>query len=105
MTVKRMTVVRNPGTMDRPMIKLANATLEDMGFEMGTPIEVSYQRDLITIRNLNDNHESNNLQKPRCPKSDPVSGTAATSDAGQPRGCVALSCPTALQYAGAIGNV
>jgi len=45
------------------MIKIANATLEDMGFEMGTPIEVSYQRDLITIRNINQ-HEHNNIQTP-----------------------------------------
>lgn len=83
MTVKRQTVVRNPGTMDKPMIKIANSTLEDMGFEMGTPIEVSYQRGLITIRNLNDNHESNNLQNPASPVTHPASsGASDTEDAG-----------------------
>jgi len=62
MTVRRQTVVRNPGTFDRPLIKIANSTLEDMGFEMGTPIEVSYQQNLITIRNINNQHEHNNVQ-------------------------------------------
>jgi len=64
MTVRRMTVVRCPGTMDRPMIKIANSTLEDMGFEMGTAIEVSYvRRGEIIIRKLKDKHEPDNLQK------------------------------------------
>jgi len=87
-----------------PMLRITNRLLLNAGFKVGSKVSVEYGQDIITVRKLH-NHESNNLQKPRCPKSDPVSGTAATSDAGQPRGCVALSCPTALQYAGAIGNV
>src|SRR3990167_961884 len=80
MTVRRQTVVRNPGTMDRPMIKIANSTLEDMGFEMGTPIEVSYQRDLITIRNINQ-HEHNNIQTPH-PVTDPTSPSGVDATEG-----------------------
>ena len=79
MTVKRQTVVRNPGTMDKPMIKIANSTLEDMGFELGTPIEVSYQRDLITIRNIN--HEHDNIQTPH-PVADPTPSNRGDEEKG-----------------------
>src|SRR3989344_2142308 len=71
MSVRRQTVVRNPGTLDCPMIKIANSTLEDMGFEMGTAIEVSYQQNLITIRNITQ-HEHNNIQTPH-PVTNPTS--------------------------------
>lgn len=85
MTVRRMTVVRCPGTMDRPMIKIANSTLEDVGFEMGTAIEVLYQRDEIVIRKLKDYHEPNNVQKePAGPVPNTVStGATAEAEAGR----------------------
>ncbi|OGI15745.1 MAG: hypothetical protein A2878_02980 [Candidatus Moranbacteria bacterium RIFCSPHIGHO2_01_FULL_54_31] len=64
MIVRRMTVVRAPSTNGKPMIRLINNLLTKAGFEIGTPIEVTYQRGIITIKKLDEHHEYN-LQKPR----------------------------------------
>lgn len=57
MTTRRMVIVRAPGTDRNPMVRITNSFLERSGFKVGTPIEVSYQRGLITIKKL---HENNN---------------------------------------------
>jgi hypothetical protein len=77
--------------------------LEDVGFEMGSKIEVCYQQNLIIIRKVNDYHEPNNVQKqPSYPLTDTVSAaTTNEAESSQPRECAAFSRPAALQYAGA----
>ena len=50
MTVRRMTVVRAPSTNGKPMIRIVNNLLAKAGFEIGTPVEVTYQRGIITIK-------------------------------------------------------
>ena len=54
--IRLMHVVRAPGTNDRPAIRLANKWLTENGFNVGTPIEVTYTKGIITIRKIN--HEN-----------------------------------------------
>ena len=56
--IRRMSVVRTPGTEDKPMIRIANRFLSDAGFKIGSTVEVSYQSGVIIIKKLNE-HESN----------------------------------------------
>ena len=46
---RKMTVVRAPGSHSLPMVRISNSLLTTSGFEVGTPIEVSYQPGAITI--------------------------------------------------------
>lgn len=103
MTVRRMTVVRCPGTMDRPMIKIANSTLEYMGFEMGTAVEVSYQRGVITVRKLDDHHEPDNLQQPASPLTSPTppGGACEEASARHPK----RGAPVSKECAATLRNV
>src|SRR3989344_8851229 len=80
MTVRRMSIVRCPGTMDRPMLKVTNSQLEAVGFTMGTPVEITYQEGLLIVKKMN--HEPNNVQKPASPVTNPAasSGTASAED-------------------------
>ena len=59
--VRRMIVYRAPCTNDSPMIRIANKMLADMGFKVGTRIEVSYAKGIITIKKIN--HENRLLPK------------------------------------------
>ena len=91
MTVRRMVVVRTPGTTDTPCIRISNRMLEAVSkLAVGTPIEVIYRKDEITIRKVNDHYEPNNLQgKPVCPVSHPAptfGAACAEEGAGHPRG-------------------
>ncbi len=53
MPVERaMVVVRAPSTNDKPMIRITNELIKTVGFDVGTAIRVSYQRDIITITKL-----------------------------------------------------
>ena len=82
MTVRNMTVVRTPGTDSKPMVKIANQLLLTMGFAIGVPIEVTYERGLISIRRSDNNYEpNNNLQTPSSPIA--VSATPCADDAGE----------------------
>ena len=54
MTTRRMTVVRAPGTYDKPMIRITNKLLVSAGFKMGTAVKVTYQRGIITIKKLKE---------------------------------------------------
>src|SRR3989344_3032810 len=77
MTVRHMTVVRAPGTNDRAMIRIVNNTLAEMGFKIGTPIKVSYQRGIISIKKVNDKYEPDNLQQPSSPLTSPTPPSGA----------------------------
>jgi antitoxin component of MazEF toxin-antitoxin module len=70
-----MSVVRTPGTNDKPMIRIANKFLADANFSIGSTVEVSYERNIIIIKKLNK-HEYNNLQK-----ADSVTNLSIASDA------------------------
>lgn len=48
--IRKMLVVRTPCTNSRPMIRISNQMLADMGFEIGMVIEVSYDQDIIIIK-------------------------------------------------------
>ena len=76
MTVRRMVVVRSPGTDRRPEIRISNTWLLLAGFVVGTPIEVFYNRGVITIRTIRE-HEQRNIQK--------VSVTVPDENAAGPR--------------------
>ena len=58
---RRMHVVRQPGTYDRPMIRIANKALRQAGFKLGTPFAITYQRNLVTIKKLR--HEHNDVSQ------------------------------------------
>jgi len=58
-STRKMVVVRAPGSDDTPMIRITNKLLADVGFEIGTGIEVSYRKDKITIKKLDKNYERN----------------------------------------------
>lgn len=82
MTIRMMTVVRTPGTDNKPMVKIANQLLLTMGFAIGVPIEVTYEQGLISIRRLDNNYEpNNNLQAPSGPVA--ISAASCTDDAGE----------------------
>ena len=49
---RAMVVVRAPSTTDKPMIRIINELIKTVGFDVGTAILVSYQRDIITITKL-----------------------------------------------------
>lgn len=49
---RRMVVVRAPSTNNKPMIRISNNLLVHVGFTIGTPIEVIYERGIITIKKL-----------------------------------------------------
>lgn len=78
MTTKRITVTRAPGTDRTPMVKLANQLLDTMGFAIGAPIEVVYQRGIITLRIIN---YANSVQTSSGPFSLPA--TSDSADAGE----------------------
>ncbi len=82
MTVRRMKVVRSPGSETRPEIRISNSWLFPAGFGVGTPIEVTYQKDKIIIRKLEDKHESNFLQgQPAGPIPIPTNSVCAKESA------------------------
>jgi hypothetical protein len=81
MTVRRMTVVRSPGTMDTPMVKIANQLLETIGFNMGTPIEVTYRQGEIVIKTLRNQYGSNQLQQPAGPITNSTASDTADTKA------------------------
>ena len=62
MITKNMTISRAPGTENTPMVKIANRTLDAMGFKIGSKVVVAYEyeseRNVISI-SLRTNHESN----------------------------------------------
>lgn len=58
---RRMTVVRAPSSNGKAMIRLINNLLPKTGFEIGTPIEVSYEQGEITITKLEKTHHGDNL--------------------------------------------
>lgn len=62
---RRMHVVRQPGTYDRPMIRIANSALQQAGFKLGTPFAITYQSNLLTIKKLK--HEHNDISKTAVP--------------------------------------
>lgn len=49
---RRMVVVRAPGTDNKAMIRISNNMLASVGFTIGTPIEITYERGVITIKKL-----------------------------------------------------
>lgn len=78
MTVRRMVIVRAPGTQKNPMVRISNSFLVLAGFKIGTPIEISYQQSVITIKKLDSSYEHCNL-----PESLTATGTTeptSTSD-------------------------
>ena len=56
MEKRKMTVVYAPGVrsykVQQPMIRITNKFLLSSGFHVGDPIEVMYQRGIITITKL-----------------------------------------------------
>jgi len=76
MTVRRMAVVRAPSTNGKPMIRIVNNLLAKAGFEIGTPIEVVYQQNIITLRILEN---ANTIQK----SPSPVAISAASVTPGE----------------------
>jgi hypothetical protein len=50
--VRRMVIVRAPGTNNKPMIRISNNILAHAGFTIGTRIEITYERDIITIKKI-----------------------------------------------------
>jgi len=73
---RKMSVVRTPGTNDKPMIRIANKFLADANFSIGSTVEVSYERNIIIIKKLNKQYEFNNIQK-----ADSVTNLSIASDA------------------------
>jgi hypothetical protein len=71
MTLRRMTVVRAPSTNGKPMIRIVNNQLTKVGFEIGTPITVTYEWGIITIKKIN--HE-NRLLAQKIPVADSNGG-------------------------------
>ena len=59
---RRMSVVRSPGTTEKPMIRIANNFLVDADFSIGNTVEVSYDQSIIIIKKINK-HVYNNIQK------------------------------------------
>ena len=49
---RSMVVVRAPGTSNKPMLRVSNRLLTNAGFNIGTAIEVTYERSIITIRKI-----------------------------------------------------
>jgi hypothetical protein len=47
-----MVVVRAPGTNNKPMIRITNELLTNAGFSIGTKIEVTYEKGIITIKKI-----------------------------------------------------
>ena len=56
--IRKMSIVRKPGTSSVSMIRIANGFLSDAGFEIGGTVEVLYRNGVIIIKKLNE-HESN----------------------------------------------
>lgn len=77
--MRRMTVVRAPGTDETPMIKIANQLLKAAGFGIGTPVEVAYGPGIITVKIIN---HANHLQTPQRP----VAHSAASVQADARKG-------------------
>ena len=80
MTVRHMTVVRAPGTMNKPSIRIANNLLAGAEFTIGTAIEVTYQRGIITITKINQQHGHNNISETN-PVTDPTTNASGAVDA------------------------
>src|SRR3989344_701055 len=76
MTVRRMTIVRSPGTDSTPMLKISNLLLPIMGFAIGAPVMVAYQPGIITVKILNHEHQ---LQKSSSPISLPSASCATNA--------------------------
>jgi hypothetical protein len=51
-TVRRMKIVRAPGTNDKPMIRIQNRFLSESGFVIRDTFDVTYQSELITIQKI-----------------------------------------------------
>ena len=47
--ITTMTVVRCPGTDKKPMVKISNAALTEIGLHIGDKILVTYEKHKITI--------------------------------------------------------
>jgi hypothetical protein len=52
----------------RPMIRVMNRSLVKCGFLVGTPINVTYEKNQITITRVTNTYEPN-LSESICPKS------------------------------------
>jgi hypothetical protein len=50
--IRHMVVVRTPGTNNKPMIRISNELLANAGFNIGTQIEITYERGNITIKKI-----------------------------------------------------
>ena|SRR3989344_6675583 len=80
-SMRRMTVVRAPGTYATPMIKISNRMLVTAGFGIGTPIEVRYDRNIITVKVIDHEYQ---LQSPPSPFSLPTASvTSGKTGAGE----------------------
>ena len=82
MTVRRMAVVRAPSTNGKPMIRIVNNLLTKAGFEIGTPFEVTYEQNIITLKIID--HATYKLQKPSSPVAIPAASvTSGEAGAGK----------------------
>ncbi len=57
-SLRRMVIVRAPGTIDIPMLRISNSFLAGAGFEINTRIEVFYEKGRITITKLASEHHA-----------------------------------------------
>ena len=61
-STRKMSVVRTPGTDNKPMIRIANNFLAGADFSIGSTVEVSYGHNIIIIKKITK-HEHNNIQE------------------------------------------
>lgn len=75
MITKHMTISRAPGTENTPMVKIANHTLDAMGFGIGAAVVVAYEqeRNVISI-SLRTKYEQRNVLS----KAPSISGVAVS---------------------------
>src|SRR3989344_6909094 len=90
-SMRRMTVVRAPGTYATPMIKISNRMLVAAGFGIGTPIEVRYDRNIITVKVIDYEYQ---LQSSRSPF--PVPTASSEASAGKVVGHARRAEPCAI---------
>ena len=82
MTVRKMLIVRAPGTDRNPMLRISNSFLLLAGFKVGTAIEVSYQPGLITIKKIsNHDYHSTKVSAPKPRTSPAAPGVPAAAPA------------------------
>jgi len=66
---REMTVAYAPGGDGcKPMIRIANRLLLESGFIVGSKVEIQYDRNVITITKLsNEHHHANKIPSPFSP--------------------------------------